>query len=199
MHGSVVFTATLFAALAVASAPRLEAQAQGRSGGTRAPTPPAPEVGAMAPDFTLPWADAAGPRAAPLKLSDLKGKVVVLAFYPGDRTSGCTIEMHKFRDEYDKIFGTGKDVVVLPISKDGIASHASWAKDDNFPFALVSDTAMTIADKYGSHRPGSSSANRTIFVIGKDGKIAYESIPFGALDEGGYTTLAEEVAKASKM
>ena len=60
-----------------------------------------------------------------ITLSKLRGHVVVLAFYPADRSSGCTHEMEKFRDEYAKIFGS--DVVVLPISLDSLASHQSWA------------------------------------------------------------------------
>jgi peroxiredoxin Q/BCP len=161
-------------------------------------TPTAPEVGSVAPDFTAPWADASGTRATPVRLSDLRGKVVVLAFYPLDRSSGCTAELHKFRDEYTKIFGpgAGKDVVVLPISVDSLESHASWAKDDGFPFALVSDRDQTVAKLYGSTMPGRHFDSRTVFVIDKEGKITYRNLKFGALVEKAYTDLAAEVAKA---
>jgi peroxiredoxin Q/BCP len=171
-----------------------------RSAASQAPAgnapaaPPAPEVGQMAPDFTAPWADASGPRAKPVKLSELRGKVVVVAFYPKDRTTGCTAEMTKFRDEHDKIFG--KDVVVLPISADSLNSHQSWASDMKFPFALVSDLGLSIADQYGSHVPGRAVASRTVFVIGKDGKIAYREMRFNALSEDAYAALASEIAKA---
>ena len=75
-----------------------------------APTPPPPpeiEVGRVAPDFTMEWADSSGARSMPVTLSQLRGKVVVLAFYPADRSSGCTHELTKFRDEYAKMFGPG--------------------------------------------------------------------------------------------
>ncbi|MDB4916712.1 MAG: alkyl hydroperoxide reductase/Thiol specific antioxidant/Mal allergen [Gemmatimonadetes bacterium] len=156
--------------------------------------PMAPEVGSMAPDFTAAWGDASGAKAAPLKLSSLRGKVVVLAFYPKDRTSGCTAEMSKFRDEYAKLFGP--DVVVLPISGDSVSSHVSWASDMKFPFALVSDPAMSTADLYGSRRPGSPMANRNVFVIGKDGKIVWRGVPFNALAQEGYDNLAAAIVKA---
>ncbi len=172
--------------------------AQGSTAGTTqaaAPAAPvAPEVGTMAPDFTLPWADSSGARSAPVKLSNLRGKVVVIAFYPADRTRGCTAEMTKFRDEYKTLFGDG--VVVLPMSGDGLESHASWAKDMAFPFALVSDVGLNVADLYGSRNPGAATALRNTFVIGKDGKIATRIIRFNPTFEGAYTALAEEIAKA---
>ena len=163
-----------------------------------APTPPTPpatiDIGKPAPDFTLAWADSIGARQAPVRLSTLKGKVVVLAFYPGDRTSGCTAELTKFRDEYGKIFGS--NTVVIPISVDSIASHASWAQDMKFPFALASDPQLSVADQYGSHTAGKTYASRTVFVIGKDGRILWRNLRFGALNEGAYADLAAEVAKA---
>jgi len=189
---------SLVAAAVALLLPVVAAGAQSSAAGADAATPTAPEVGSVAPDFTAPWADASGARAAPVRLSDLRGKVVVLAFYPLDRSSGCTAELHKFRDEYTKIFGpgAGKDVVVLPISVDSLESHASWAKDDGFPFALVSDRDQTVAKLYGSTMPGRRFDSRTVFVIDKEGKIAYRNLKFGALVEKAYTDLAAEVAKA---
>jgi peroxiredoxin Q/BCP len=160
-----------------------------------APPPPAEiGIGKIAPDFTMEFADSSGPIAKPVKLSDLRGKVVVLAFYPADRSSGCTAELTKFRDEYTAMFG--KNTVVLPISNDSIASHASWAADMKFPFALGSDPQLTVAKQYGSWNPARSFASRTVFVIGKDGKILWRNLKFGALNEAAYTELASEVAKA---
>jgi peroxiredoxin Q/BCP len=153
-----------------------------------------PAIGQVAPDFTAAWADGSGPRSAPVSLASLRGKVVVLAFYPKDRTGGCTAELTKFRDEYATLFG--KDVVVLPVSADSIPSHVSWASEMKFPFALVSDPSLSMADAYGSRTPGRSNANRTVFVIGKDGKVVYRELKFNALAEEGYTALAAAVAKA---
>lgn len=160
------------------------------------PLPPPAEVdlGKVAPDFTMDWADVNGPIAKPLKLSDLRGKVVVLAFYPADRTSGCTAELTKFRDEYSTLFGDG--VVVVPISADSIPSHTSWAQEMKFPFALGSDPQLVVAKQYGSWTPTRTSSNRTIYLIGKDGKILWRNLKFPALNETAYTELAAEVAKA---
>jgi peroxiredoxin len=177
------------------------AAAQSSAPGVDAAKPAAPEVGTVAPDFTAPWADANGAKAAPVRLADLRGKVVVLAFYPLDRSSGCTAQLHKFRDEYTKIFGAGagEDVVVLPISIDSLESHASWAKDDHLPFALVSDTDQGVAKLYGSTMEGRPYNARTVFVINKEGKITYRDLKFGALVEKAYTDLTAEVAKAKGM
>jgi peroxiredoxin Q/BCP len=173
-----------------------QAGAGAAAGGTTPPAQPAaPEVGTMAPDFTLQWADSAGTRAAPVKLSDLRGKVVVIAFYPADRTRGCTAEMTKFRDEYKTLFG--ENVVVLPISGDGLESHAAWAKEMQLPFALVSDPGLMVAEVYGAKRtPTATTASRHTFVVGKDGKIAWRQLNFQALTEASYTTMATEISKA---
>jgi thioredoxin-dependent peroxiredoxin len=158
------------------------------------PPPPEVEIGKIAPDFTIEVADASSPAARAVKLSDLRGKVVVLAFYPADRSSGCTAELTKFRDEYATLFGEG--TVVIPISNDSIATHASWAKEMNFPFALGSDPELAIASQYASWNPARKNASRTVYVIGKDGRIVYRNLKFPALTETAYTELAAEVGKA---
>ena len=91
---------------------------------------------------------------------------------------------------------TDPHVVVLPISADSIPSHVSWASEAKFPFALVSDPTLATADLYGSHLSGRPVANRTVFVIGKDGRVAYREMKFNALNEDAYTALAAAVAKA---
>ena len=190
------FVVALFFAssTALAQAPATPAPAGGAVQSQPPQPPPEIEIGKTAPDFTLEAADATGPLAKPIKLSDLRGKIVVLAFYPGDRTSGCTAELTKFRDEFATLFGEG--TVVLGISKDDVASHASWAQEMKFPFALVSDPELTVAKQYGSWAPGRTSSTRTVFVIGRDGKILYRNLKFPALTETAYTELAAEVAKA---
>lgn len=159
-----------------------------------APPPPEIDVGRIAPEFTMEWADSSGVRSRPVTLSQLRGKVVVLAFYPADRSSGCTHELTKFRDEYAKMFGPG--TVVIGISNDSIATHVSWAQEMKFPFALGSDPQLAVARQYGSWNPGRGYASRTVFVIGKDGRILWRNLKFGALNETAYTDLAAEVAKA---
>lgn len=185
---------TLLLPLALLGAAATSAPAQGAAPNAAAANDAAPAVGAPAPNFTAPWADASGPGAAPLSLADYRGQVVVLAFYPKDRSTGCTAELHKFRDEYDTLFGDG--VVVLPISVDDADSHASWARDDSFPFRMVADTELTVAELYGSRAEGRPVASRTVFVIAPDGKVAWRDMRFNALSEKAYTALAEAVASA---
>lgn len=159
------------------------------------PPPPAEiEVGRIAPDFTIQVVDSAGIRTEPVRLSSLRGKVVVLAFYPADRSSGCTHQLTKFRDEYAKMFGA--KTVVLPISVDSASTHASWAAEMKFPFALGVDSGLSLAKQYGSWAPGRTTSTRTVFVIGKDGTILWRNLRFPALSENAYSELAAEVAKA---
>ncbi len=172
----------------------ISASAQAPAAASPPAAPSAPEIGQPAPNFSGRIADASGVKAKPVSLSDYKGKVVVLAFYPGDRTSGCTAELTKFRDEYSSLFGDG--VVVLGVSVDSLGSHASWASEMKFPFALVSDPDLSIAGQYGSAYPGRKVASRTVFVVGKDGNVRYRELKFGALNEDAYKKLADEVAKA---
>lgn len=181
------------AALCLSSAASAQTATQAGSAASAA-APAAPEVGQAAPEFTAQWADASGVRATPVSLSALRGKVVVLAFYPKNRTSGCTAELTKFRDEHAKLFGDG--VVVLPVSSDSVASHVAWASEMKFPFALVSDPDLKMADLYGSHAPGRSAASRTVFVIDKDGNVVWRELKFNALNEESYAALAAAVAKA---
>jgi peroxiredoxin Q/BCP len=191
MHNLVTRQLAVIAAGMVVAA---SASAQAPAANAAPSAPPAPEVGQPAPNFTGRIADASGVKAKPVSLADYKGKVVVLAFYPGDRTTGCTAELTKFRDEYDTMFGD--DVVVLGVSVDSLASHASWADEMKFPFALVSDPDLSIAGKFGSAIPGRKVASRTVFVVGKDGTVRYRELKFGALNEDAYKKLAEEVGKA---
>jgi peroxiredoxin Q/BCP len=184
---------SLLAALAlVALSAAGAAQAATQAGSAVAPA--GPDVGQAAPDFTAQWADGSGARATPVSLAALRGKVVVVAFYPKDRTSGCTAELTKFRDEHAKLFG--ENVVVLPISADSIDSHVSWASEMKFPFALVSDPELNVADLYGSHAAGRRVASRTVYVIGKDGNVVWREMKFNALNEEAYASLAAAVAKA---
>jgi peroxiredoxin Q/BCP len=119
---------------------------------------------------------------------------VVLAFYPLDRSRGCTAELSKFRDEYKTLFGDG--VVVLPTSIDTLGSHAAWAKDAHFPFAMIADPTGEVAAKYASQPRAGKPFARTVFVIGKDGKIAYVDGKFGALSQDAYDKMNAEIQKA---
>jgi len=177
---------------AVASAAAAHAQAAPSQSGQ--PAAAFPAAGEFAPDFTATATDSTG-KSIPVSLKALRGKVVVLAFYPADRSSGCTAELNKFRDEYASLFGDG--VVVFPTSVDSLQSHSSWAKDVHFPFAMIADTKSDVAAKYGSQGEARPYFKRTVFVIGKDGKIAYEDTRFNALAQDGYDKLTTAI-KAAK-
>ncbi len=85
-------------------------------------------VGTAAPGFTLPSASAQGP-AGPVSLESLKGQTVVLAFFPRARTSGCTVQMDAYRDQYAKLFGD--NVKLLAVSTDADTTLAAWARERN--------------------------------------------------------------------
>lgn len=169
--------------------------AQGQDGRPGAVVTAGPRDGETAPDFALPWAtaDSVGPEAAPFRLSHHRGKVVVLAFYPRDFTSGCTAEMRTFTQEYDRIFGA--DVVVVGVSVDSLASHVRFARSLGVPFRLLSDPDQTVAARYGS-RGTQGTARRTVYVIDREGRVAYRDLRFGAVDRQAYDRLAEAVRAA---
>jgi thioredoxin-dependent peroxiredoxin len=187
--------ASLRLALAATVALASVAVAQTQSGQpASAPPPPSvPAAGDVAPDFSVTATDASG-KIIPVSLKDLRGKVVVLAFYPLDRSSGCTAELNKFRDEYTTLFGEG--VVVYPTSIDSLGSHSSWAKEAKFPFPMIADPTGELAQKYASQAAPGRPFRRTMFVIGKDGKIAYSEARFNALAQDGYDKLAAAIKTA---
>jgi|SRR5690625_1882877 len=103
--------------------------------------------------------------------------------------------MHAYRDQYAQIFNSGRDVVLIAISTDSIDQLASWARDDEFPFLMASDTEARVGELYGAlaSRPGLT--NRNLFVVGPDGRIAYRAVPFREIDPTAYTELGEAVRK----
>jgi peroxiredoxin Q/BCP len=101
------------------------------------------EVGKVAPAFTL--TDQKGNKVA---LKDLRGKDVILYFYPRDNTPGCTKEAHGFRDLWKKI--QAKGAVVLGVSPDTEESHKKFASEHKLPFTLLSDPAKKVMTKYGA-------------------------------------------------
>ncbi|MFM8892930.1 MAG: thioredoxin-dependent thiol peroxidase [Planctomycetia bacterium] len=129
------------------------------------------EEGTKAPDFTLPAHD--GTR---FKLSSLKGRVVVLYFYPKDDTPGCTKEACGFRDTAAKFTRLG--AVVIGVSPDGPDSHERFRAKFKLPFMLLADVDHTIAEKYGAWREKNMYGKKTMgiarstFLIDPAGRIA---------------------------
>jgi thioredoxin-dependent peroxiredoxin len=151
-----------------------------------------PDVGRRAPDFSLPWAnkDGIGPIEAPYQLAGDRGKVVVVAFYPRDFTSGCTAEMRTFAQQYDSLFGP--DVVLVGISVDSIETHKRFASSLNLPFRLLSDPDQRVSKQYASKDKGGYN-RRTVYVIGPDGRVKFRNMRFNALDPRDYAELREAI------
>jgi len=193
MRALLCFVATGFVATAV-TAPAL---AQDSTIGRPAAVIVAgPREGDRAPDFSLAWAskDTAGTEPW-FSLSYHRGKVVVLAFYPKDFTSGCTAEMRTFTDQYADLFGD--DVVVVGISADSLATHQRFAHSLGIPFRLLSDPDQAVSRKYGSaDRNGYN--RRTVYVVDRKGRVAYSDLRFGALDPRSYAELKEAVKAAKR-
>ncbi len=128
------------------------------------------EAGIVAPDFVL--SDAEGRE---VRLSDYRGKKVVLYFYPKDNTPGCTRQACAFAGAYQGF--REKNVVVIGISKDSVASHKKFAEKHKLPFILLADTELTVIQAYGvwveKKRFGKVGMGiaRTTFIIDEEGKI----------------------------
>src|SRR6476660_3502767 len=129
------------------------------------------ELGQQAPDFTLPGI-ADGERRD-YSLSEYRGRKVVLAFYPGDDTPGCTRQMCSYRDEF-AVF-EGVEAVLLGISPQDVDSHERWAKKRNLQFPLLADTDRAVAKQYGVAAPV-VGIRRSVFVIDGEGVIRYKDM-----------------------
>jgi peroxiredoxin Q/BCP len=129
-------------------------------------------VGAKAPDFRMPDQDGNIHR-----LSDYKGKPVVLYFYPKDDTPGCAKEACSFRDSFAEFKRAG--VMVLGVSIDDGISHAKFRQKYNLPFTLLSDTDKKVVAAYGvwvekqNYGKKYWGIARTTFLIGKNGDIIH--------------------------
>jgi len=127
-------------------------------------------AGSQAPDFSLP--DENGELR---HLSDYRGKVVVLYFYPKDDTPGCTTEACGFRDQYQDYEKAG--VSVIGVSPDDVKKHQKFKTKYNLPFTLLADIDHTVCELYGVWGRKKFMGKeydgvfRTTFLIGKDGTI----------------------------
>lgn len=126
--------------------------------------------GDPAPAFTLPADD-----GSVVSLASLRGRTVVVYFYPKDDTSGCTTEACEIRDAWTDVQATG--AVVLGVSPDGVASHVKFKRKYSLPFPLLADTDHRVAEAYGAWGEKSMYGRkyfgilRSTFVIAPDGTI----------------------------
>lgn len=128
------------------------------------------EEGATAPDFTLKADD-----GRDVRLSDFRGKPVVLYFYPKDDTPGCTKEACAFRDRSQELKDRG--AVVLGVSPDDVASHVRFRDKYSLDFPLLADPDHKVADAYGAWREKnmygkvSMGIQRSTWLIDGEGKV----------------------------
>lgn len=130
-------------------------------------------IGDRAPDF-----QALASNGERIKLSDFRGKYVVLYFYPRDMTPGCTKEACAFRDHYKEF--TELDAVILGVSTDSLERHKKFVEQYGLPFLLIVDEDHAISEKYGVWKLKKNfgreymGIERSTFIIDKEGKIIKE-------------------------
>lgn len=128
------------------------------------------QIGDQAPDF-----EAKNQKNEIVKLSDFRGKKVVLYFYPKDNTSGCTAQACNLRDNYAALTQAGYEVI--GVSKDGVKSHQKFVEKQALPFTLIADEDTAINQAYGVWKEKSMYGKkymgtaRTTFLIDEQGKI----------------------------
>ena len=128
-----------------------------------------------APDFTLPGGD-----GRDWRLTDNRGKVVVLLFYPGDETPICTRQMCSVRDRWPDYQATGAEVV--GISTDSVESHQQFAEHHRLPLRLLSDPDGKVSELYGARSLIPGKVARSVFVIDAEGKLRYQDVrPLGLI------------------
>ena len=135
------------------------------------------KVGDSAPDFTLPAATRDSIIAGGVSLKSQVGRNnIILAFYPADWSGGCTTEMCTMRDNFRELGELG--ATVFGISVDQVYSHREWAKALNLPFTLLSDVLREVGKAYESYNPERGNLRRTVYVIDRQGKIAYMDLEY---------------------
>ena len=128
------------------------------------------ETGTMAPEFALPDQNGNIHR-----LSDYRGRKVILYFYPKDMTAGCTRQACGFAERYPQFLEKG--AVVLGVSQDSVASHKKFEQAHGLPFTLLSDTDRTVIEAYDvwkekkNYGKVSMGVVRTTYLIDEEGRI----------------------------
>ncbi|HTV82337.1 MAG TPA: peroxiredoxin [Acidobacteriaceae bacterium] len=160
MSKGVVIAIALAAVLAVAGFIAIRMYAADTSNA------PMPQVGQVAPNFTLP-----NEENHAVNLDHYRGRWVVLYFYPRDMTSGCTIEAHNFQRDLAQYHAL--NAVILGVSVDTVKSHRQFCAKDSLTFSLLADPGMNLVRTYGSlgHFGPWTIANRNTFLISAEGKI----------------------------
>jgi peroxiredoxin Q/BCP len=141
------------------------------------------DVGDVAPDFELP-----GTEGERFRLSEHRGKNVVLAFYPGDATTVCTKQFCSYRDNAEKL--DQLDAEVVGISPQSIDSHERWVEEQQLNVPLLADEDLTVSKSYGvtawlgplarftelNETPGGRYIMRSIFIVDGEGIVRYRHV-----------------------
>lgn len=146
-------------------------------------------VGDVAPDFALP-----GTGGRTYRLSELRGRVVVLLFYPGDATPVCTRQLSSYTTDFDRFAELGAEL--LAVSPQSVESHEAFsAASGGFPFPLLSDADRSVAEAYGVLGP-LGFYRRSVFVVDGDGIVRYRHRSPHSLTFRPPEALAEAVRRA---
>jgi peroxiredoxin Q/BCP len=145
------------------------AAAAANSPATVEPAPAAPS-GLLAAGTAAPDVQGKDAKGQTQHLSDRKGHVSIVYFYPKDGTPGCTKEACAFRDTFDKF--TQRGVTIFGVSRDDEASHAKFLAEHSLPFPLVADPSGSIQKAYGVPDRAPGLASRVTFLVAADGRIA---------------------------
>lgn len=131
------------------------------------------EIGELAPDFALEASN-----GETIKLSDYRGKNIVLYFYPKDMTPGCTTQACDFRDHYESF--SELNAVILGVSPDPLSKHEKFIEKHGLPFVLLADEEHAVAKAYDVWKLKKNfgkeymGIERSTFIIDKDGKLVKE-------------------------
>ena len=169
--------------------------AQDRTPAVRLALEDSPRVGRPAPAIVLPYATARGPGPSdqPFDLALELGNVVVIAFYPGDFTPGCTALWREFAARATTSLA---GVVVVGVSADSLASHQRFAQELALPFKLLSDVDHAVARRWAAM--GGPRPRRVVVVVGRDGRVRFIDPAFAEVDPESYARLAAAVATAKE-
>ena len=143
--------------------------------------------GDPAPDFELP-----GTGDKTYRLSDYRGRKLVLAFYPGDFTAVCTRQFCSYRDQGDRLDGLGADV--LGISPQSVESHERFVQEKSLNVPLLADEDKRVAKAYGVL--AGPMVRRAIFVIDEQGVVRYRKVTLAGLTYESVDDLERAIASA---
>lgn len=138
-----------------------------------------PEIGARAPEFTLPF----GPGRT-MALADLAGRPAVLVFYPADWSPVCGDQLSQLQDARERL--AAYEAQVVAISVDGVWSHRAYAEQRDLQFPLLSDFEPKgeVARRYGVYRDADGFSDRALFVLDRTGRVRWRHVTEPGIDPG---------------